>query len=73
MRSAPERGDMIHVRYSSDSPIAVKIREIYTEQYAFLCSEREGQPSRKHIRLPDDLYQEISICVENAELRFVAG
>ncbi len=77
----PIHKDLLQIRYTPNSPIAIKLREIFFSSYDYLFAEKEKlENKRKQINLPNDLIEYIAIystchddtfvfeCVTNEEL-----
>ncbi len=54
--------DVIQIRYSRQSPLAVKLRAVFQESYAYLFAQKQvlGK-SKRQIPLPDDLQEYIRL------------
>lgn len=55
----PEHPDLLQIRYSKKSPIAIKLQTIFASDYQYLLSARQAAGPRRQIQLPEGNHDEI--------------
>lgn len=64
MNSDPSHSDMVHLRYSRNSKLAMELRRVYRDQFEYLKHLRALSKPRSHVLLNNTLYREITVSAE---------
>lgn len=55
----PDHPDLLQVRYSKKSPLALKLQAIFADDFQYLLAARQAAGPRRQIQLPEDNHDEI--------------
>lgn len=55
----PNHPDLLQVRYSKKSPLALKLQSIFADDFQYLLAARQTAGPRRQIQLPEDNHDEI--------------